>query len=84
MVKFIRNLFLYWRYKFAFYRCDKLNENRKKDLCIVINLGNRPMVINRVGFLRARYKGLFKRTIKWEDIYQKRLTRKIFENGVSK
>lgn len=40
MVKFIRNLFLYWRYRFAFYRCDKLNENRKKDLCIVINLGN--------------------------------------------
>lgn len=84
MVNFIRNLFLYWRYKFAFYRCDKLNKNRKKDLCIVINLGNRPVIINRVGFLRARYKGFFKRTTKWEDIYKKRLTRKIFGNGVSK
>lgn len=84
MVNFIRNLFLYWRYKFAFYRCDKLNKNRKKNLCIVINLRNRPVIINRVGFIRARDKGFFKRTAKWEDIYQKRLTRKIFDNEISK
>ena len=78
MVNLIRNLFLYWHYKFTFYKCDKLNKNRKKDIYIVINLGNRPVIINRIGFLRARYKGFFKRTTKWEDIYQKRLTRKIF------
>lgn len=74
MVKFIKNLFLYWRFKIAFRRCKKLNENRKKDFCIVIAINNTPLVINRVEFLRLRYKGVFKRDTKWEDIYKKRLT----------
>lgn len=74
MVKFFQNLILYIRYKIAFIRCERLNKNRNKDLCCVINLGGHPTIINRVGFLRQRYKGMFLRGVKWEQIYEKRIT----------
>lgn len=68
MVKFFRNLILYYRFKQAFKQCDKLNNGRKRDLYVVINIAGQPFVLNRRFYRKVWKYNDFFRNIKWNDL----------------
>lgn len=79
MVKFIHNLILYWRFKFAFYRCDRLNRGRKNNKYLVANINGLPYVVNRKTWRTRQLWHPALRCIKWSDIVANQVTRKILE-----
>lgn len=81
MVKFIRNLFLYWSFMLAFRKMDRLNRHRKNNLYIVASLSGRPFVINRPMYRKwkHRHPELGLADITWEQVYAHRVTREILK-----
>lgn len=79
MVKFFRNLCLYWRYKQAFRKCGRLNAGRCNNRYIVISIDGQPCIINRPSYRYWRQCSHALRNMTWQDVYDKRVTEKIFE-----
>lgn len=79
MVKFICNLILYWRFKLAFRKCDRLNRGRKNNLYIVANINGTPYVVNRKTWRTRQLWHPKLRRIKWSDVAKNQVTRKILE-----
>ncbi|MCQ2359963.1 MAG: hypothetical protein MJ009_00580 [Paludibacteraceae bacterium] len=68
MVIFFKNLILYYRFKQAFKRRDKLNKGRERDLYVVINIQGKPFVLNRGFYREVRKHNAFFRKVKWSDL----------------
>ncbi len=85
MVKFIKNLWLYWQFKRAIKICHQLNDKRKpgEQLNIVANICGRPYIINRTSFRKLRTKGYFNSKLKWEKVYSKRITEQTLQQWTS-
>ena len=79
MVKFIRNLILYWQFKLAFRKCDRLNRRRTNNLYIVANINSRPYVVNRQTWRTRQLWHPALRKVKWSDVKANQVTRKILE-----
>lgn len=85
MVKIIRNLFLFLRFKRAIRRCEQMNAKRSfyEGKYIVANICGRPYIMNRKTFKKLRTKGFFRATLKWESVYKKRVTYNTLEQWIS-
>ncbi len=85
MVKFIKNLWLYWQFKRAIKLCRKLNDNRKpgEPLNIVANICGKPYIVNRPSFRKLRTKGIFKSSLQWQDVFNKRITEQTLQQWTS-
>ena len=79
MVKFIRNLILYWRFKFAFWLCEHRNKGRKNNRYIVVNFNGTPHVINRKTWRNRQLWHPALRKIKWQTIAQHQVTPNILK-----
>ena len=79
MVKFFRNLRLYWRYKQAFKRCEQMNAGQRNNRYIVISIDGQPCIINRPSYRYLRQRSRALRAMTWQEVYDKRVTEKIFE-----
>ena len=79
MVKFICNLILYWRFKLAFRKCDRLNRGRKNNLYIVASINGTPYVVNRKTWRTRQLGHPALRNVKWSDVAKNQVTRKILE-----
>ena len=83
MVRFIQNLLLYWRFKYALRLCEHRNRHRTKDKYIVANLCGTPYLMNRSSFRRARQQGVFRVDLKWQDVYSRRITSQTLQQWLS-
>ena len=85
MEKIIRNLFLFWRFKRAIHRCEEMNKKRTFTATpyIVANICGQPYIINRKSFKKLRTKGYFRATLKWENVYKKRVTYNTLRQWIS-
>ncbi len=79
MVKFICNLILYWRFKLAFRKCDRLNRGRKNNQYIVVNINGNPYVVNRKTWRTRQLWHPALRNVKWSFVAEHQVTRKILE-----
>lgn len=79
MVKFIRNLILYWRFKYAFRRCDRLNKERRSNKYIVVSLNGHPYVLNRKTWRSRQLWHPALRGIKWSVLVEHQVTRNILK-----
>lgn len=77
MVKFLINLYRISRWQRAFKQCEKRNQKGGK--FIVINLGNKPLLINRKRFRKARFRGIFPQSFTWAKIKNMKITRETFK-----
>ena len=75
MVKFIKNLMLYWQCKRAFRQCERKNKDRTADRYIVVLINCRPYVLNRSEWRKIRMNNRFLQPLKWEDVKRNAITR---------
>lgn len=83
MVKYIKNLLLYWRFKRAVKQCDKLNKKYLSTKYIVANICGHPYIIDRKAFRKLRTNGFFRSDLKWQDVFHKRITANSLQQWIS-
>lgn len=80
MVKIFKNLMLYWRFRSAVNRCEKLNAKpHAGGDYIVINFCGRPAIVNYPLFKLWHKRGIVRWSLTWYEVYLKRVTRKKLE-----
>lgn len=79
MVKFFQNLLLYWQFKRAFKKCDRLNKGRKNNFYIVANIAGHPYIFNRQSYRHLRHRKRILRNLTWKQLYDNRVTRTILD-----
>lgn len=85
MVKTIKNLILYWRFRRAVKRCAEMNATRPTAAgqYIVANICGWPYIINRRSFRKLRAEGLFRAGLTWVGVYKKRVTPETLKRWIS-
>ena len=75
MLDFINTQILFWRIKYALWKCDKKNHGRTSDKYIVVIINKRPYVLNRPEYRKIRVQNYCLAELKWQDLKQKAITR---------
>lgn len=84
MVKYIQNLLLYWQFRRALKKCDKINRrNGNVNKSFVANICGKPYIIDRKSFRSLRMKKVFRHDLKWCDVCAKCVTDKTIKQWIS-
>lgn len=83
MVRYFKNLMLYFKFKKALKQCDKRNKYITSNKYIVANMMGTPVVINRPKFRKVRTKGIFRHTLLWQEVKDKQVTKETLQQWIS-